>query len=231
MHRINFCWIVEEFSWVDHLLSYWVRFLVERILNELLLEPEVLELLLLFALTFQVWGCVHKAQFAHLFTLLMINWDFLQDALSCLNLWIVAFVFFSQEICSLVCCSSEAFIASVESFCVLLLMVIDSHISPFVQVSRLLLSQVELIVNFFALIKKLSIRDVFILPVNVALSLKLIHALLTNFFNCSISSFLLAMRIPLNRLKSFLGFKSRTVEVFFSLSLFALCELHWDPQL
>lgn len=87
-------------------------------------------------------------------------------------------------------------------------MEIDSHISPFVQVSRLLLSQVELIVDFFAVIKKLSIRDVFILPVNVALSLELIHALLTNFFNCSISSFLLTLCIPFNRVKSFLGLKS-----------------------
>ena len=161
----------------------------------------------------------------------MIDGNVSQDALSCLNLCIVSLLLCKQEICSLICCSLKAFVAREESFIVLLFVVIDSQSCPLVQVPGLLLSQVKLIVDFLAMREKLFIADLLELLVNVALSLKLVHALFTNLLNCSICGFLLTLCFPLDRMKRFLGLESRPVEVFFSLFLLALCDLHGASQL
>ena len=99
------------------------------------------------------------------------------------------------------------------------------------QISRFLVRQVELIIDFLAVSKKASLAHLLMLLVIVALSFELVHALLTNFLDRAMGRFLFTLLFFLNRLERLLGLKSRSIEVLLVFSLLALSDLHGHSQL
>ena len=109
--RRYFCAVVHELMSVDHLLRHRTGLLVEGILDELLLEPEVLELLLLFALTLQICRRVHHSQLLYLFSLGLFDGYVAQNALTSHHLLIMPLMLPLDEISSGVRCSPKTFVS------------------------------------------------------------------------------------------------------------------------
>ena len=65
--------LAHQLGLVNHRGSHAACFLIECILDEFFLEPEVLRLLLLFAFALNILDCVQFAKFCHLFLLLLFH--------------------------------------------------------------------------------------------------------------------------------------------------------------
>ena len=126
MNRVDLHAVRHELRLGSHLVRGVNRFLIERILHELLLQPEVLELLLLFALTVEIISSVKYVKLASLFPLLMINGHIVEDAIPGLDFQFVSVLFAFKELTSLLRDSLQSFIARVEALLIPLLVIIDS---------------------------------------------------------------------------------------------------------
>ena len=110
-------------------------------------------------------------------------------------------------------------------------MVINGQCGALVQISRLLMRQVELIIDFLAVREQAPLAHLLVLLVDVALRFKLVHALLTHFFDRAMGGFLFALLLLLNSLERLLGLQGRPVEILLVLPLLALGDLHGHAQL
>ena len=127
MNCVDLHTVCHELRLSSHLVCGINRFLIERILHELLLQPEVLELLLLFALTVEIISSVKYVKLASLFPLLMINRHIEEDALPRFNFQVVSVFFASKEFTSLLLDPLQSFIARVEALFIPLFVIIDRH--------------------------------------------------------------------------------------------------------
>ena len=73
MDNIALKCLIHQLRGVDHSRGCHAGFLIESILYELLLQPEVLKLLLLLALSLLIRRVIHLAQFANLHLLLILH--------------------------------------------------------------------------------------------------------------------------------------------------------------
>ena len=136
-----------------------------------------------------------------------------------------------DEISSGVCCSPQTIISLHKPLSILLLMVVYGQCSALVQISRLLMRQVELIIDFLAVREQAPLTHILVLLVDVALSFELVHALLTDFLNRAMGCFLFPLLFLLDSFKCLFGLKSRPVEVLLVFSLLALSDIHGYSQL
>ena len=75
VNRVHFNALIMYFWGLDHLWSCQICLLVKGILYEFLLEPKVLEFLLLLAFALNVHCVVKVFQLAHFFLLFVFHWD------------------------------------------------------------------------------------------------------------------------------------------------------------
>ena len=78
---------------LDHLAHRLTRFLIKCVLEELLLEPKVLELLFLLPFALQVILSVKLFQLAHLLLLGLLGRNILEDSFPCSDFTLVSVVF------------------------------------------------------------------------------------------------------------------------------------------
>jgi len=185
-----------------------IGLLIESVLHELLLQQEVLKLLFLHAFAILVGCCVHEAQFSQLLALSVLDGQVVQYALSGINLRVVTFALPPQEITASLSRLTQAFITCRKSFHVLLTVIIDSHCGAISQLARFLCRQIELVVDFLALVVKLIFTFRLVLLVDFILPVELAMASLFNFVNRTHRGVLLASGIGLDLLKCSLCFGS-----------------------
>ena len=102
VYSIDLDTLAHQFGSFYHLRCCHTCLLIEGILEEFFLEPEVLRLLFAFAFALQVHNSVHLAQFPHLLVLLLLNMDVLEDILASLDFVFMAAGFLCQEIITFV---------------------------------------------------------------------------------------------------------------------------------
>ena len=99
--RVTFSAVVLHLWGLDHLWSRQICLLIKGILHEFLLEPKVLELLLLLAFAFKVHRVVKVSQLAHFFLLLVLHRDVSEDQVTLGQLIVFAIAFTTQKLLSL----------------------------------------------------------------------------------------------------------------------------------
>ena len=123
--RVTFNALILNLRGVDHLGSRKVRLLIEGVLYEFLLEPKVLELLLLLALALHVRRVVEDAQLFNLLLLLVLHRDIAKDYVSLCQLILLTIAFSTQELFSFALFALKTIIALEESLLVLLAMILN----------------------------------------------------------------------------------------------------------
>ena len=121
--------LAHQLGLVNHCGSHTARFLIECILDEFFLEPEVLRLLLLFAFALNVLNCIHFAKFCHFFLLLLFHGNIMKNRFTGKYFVFVTAIFSPQEIISILLSLLQAFVSRHESLFILISMIFDILIS------------------------------------------------------------------------------------------------------
>ena len=125
----------------------------------------------------------------------------------------------------------EAFITDLESFLVLMAMIIYSQGDTTLDFTGLLHRHVELVIDFLALIKDTTLTDLFIPPVGTVLSLELVPALVLHLFNRANCRIVLALCFSLNYLKVFPSLDGGHIETVPEFLLAMICRRHLHLQI
>ena len=96
--RVTFNALMLQLWGLDHLRSCQICLLIKGILHEFLLEPKVLELLLLLAFTLDVHRVVKVSKLAHFFLLLVFQRDISKDHVTLGQLLLFTLALTAQEL-------------------------------------------------------------------------------------------------------------------------------------
>ena len=101
MNRLDLEGGIHQLLAIDHLRGRKACLLIESVLHEFFLQPEVLILLFSLAFTVLVDTVVHDSQLMHLLLLLVFNFNVLQNDIACFYVTLVSHFFFVQEYVSI----------------------------------------------------------------------------------------------------------------------------------
>ena len=188
------------------------RLLVEGVLHELLLQPEVLRLLLTFALTLQVHYSVHLSQLLHLFALFLLHLDIFEDDLARQDFVLVASGLLGQEIIPVVLGPLEALVSRLKPLLVLRAVIVHVRIGPLSQLFRLGLLRVVLVKDFLAVFLQPHLHNLLKLRVVLLLHIKLVLAFDFDLIDCARMLVKLALEVLFHRLQVSLGLFDLDIE-------------------
>ena len=207
------------------------RFLIECVLHELLLQPEVLKLLLLLTLALQVRIGVGEPQLAHLLPLCLLDLNIVKDTIASTHFIVVTFAFPLDELIAIIGCFAQALISSRESLIVTLSVVLDGHVGAIAQVTCFSISQVELIIDLLTLVVHIGIAHFAMFLVNIVLPIELILTLLLDSIQRAQCGFLLLPSIFMDLVKRLFGLNCGFVETCFCILLLPLGIFHRRAKL